>query len=334
MSRIDVLSIGDVVTDIFIELLPNQAKVDYSTIDHHPLLCMTYGSKIPFREAITINAVGNSPNASVAFAKIGLNSALMTNVGDDVLGKDILKELKNKNVSTEFIKINKGKLSNCHYVLWYKDDRTILIKHETYRYLWPEISRYQKPKWIYLSSMGAAGENLHHDLTSYLAKNPDVKLAFQPGTFQMSLGVQKLRKIYALTEIFSCNKEEAQLITRQTTGKISSLAKALHSFGPKIVVITDGPKGSYASDQQNLYYMPNYPDIAKPFERTGAGDAYSSTFVAAFAMGHDIFTALKWAPINSMSVVQKTGAQAGLLSYHKINEYLKNAPKSYKPVKM
>ena len=41
--------------------------------------------------------------------------------------------------------------------------------------------------------------------------------------------------------------------------------------------------------------------------------------------------ALQWAPINSMSVVQKVGAQAGLLTEHQIGELLEKAPEWYKP---
>jgi sugar/nucleoside kinase (ribokinase family) len=74
-----------------------------------------------------------------------------------------------------------------------------------------------------------------------------------------------------------------------------------------------------------------YPDIAPPIDRTGAGDAFSSTFTSAIILGKDIETALKWAPINSMSVVQYIGAQAGLLTISQIEDLLKNAPENYKP---
>ena len=96
-------------------------------------------------------------------------------------------------------------------------------------------------------------------------------------------------------------------------------------------MITDGPKGAYASDGQSRFKMPPYPDPAPPFERTGAGDAFSSAFVAALIKGSNIEGALQWAPINSMSVVQKVGAQAGLLSEDEIGDLLQKAPEWYKP---
>ena len=81
--KLDVLCVGDVVTDAFIKLLPHEAEIKNDPKNHHPLLCMTFGTKIPFEEAIVIDGVGNSPNAAVAFSRLGLNSALYANVGDD-----------------------------------------------------------------------------------------------------------------------------------------------------------------------------------------------------------------------------------------------------------
>lgn len=108
----------------------------------------------------------------------------------------------------------------------------------------------------------------------------------------------------------------------------------MRDLGPEIVVITDGPEGAYTYDGEEMWHMPMYPDPAPPVDRTGAGDAFSSTFTAALAAGEDIPTALSWGPINSMSVVQYIGAQEGLLSRDQLLEHLKNAPADYKPEKI
>ncbi|HEY4497154.1 MAG TPA: PfkB family carbohydrate kinase, partial [Candidatus Paceibacterota bacterium] len=78
-------------------------------------------------------------------------------------------------------------------------------------------------------------------------------------------------------------------------------------------------------------FMRHYPDPKPPFERTGAGDAFTSTVVSALALGHDIRTALMWGPINSMSVVQHVGAQAGLLTRPELEAWLSKAPEDYVP---
>lgn len=329
--NLDVMCVGDVVTDAFIKLLPHEAEIKNDPKNHHPLLCMTFGTKIPFEEAIVVHGVGNSPNAAVCFSKLGLHTALYANVGDDRVGEDILISLRSHNVSTEFVRINKGMSSNYHYVLWYGADRTILIKHEPYPYIWPHIPSSKKPRWIYLSSIGEKAAHIHDNITSFLEENPDTKLAFQPGTFQIREGASKLKKLYEKTEVFAVNLEEAQIVTGNNTTDVVKLIKKLHALGPKIVVVTDGPKGSYASDGSIVYSMRNFPDPHRPYDRTGCGDAYTATFVAALAWGKDIKTALMWAPINPMSVVQKLGAQAGLLPKKNLLNLLDHAPKDYRP---
>jgi ribokinase len=77
-----------------------------------------------------------------------------------------------------------------------------------------------------------------------------------------------------------------------------------------------------------------YPDPKPPVDRTGAGDAFSSTFAAAITLGHDIPTALRWGPVNSMQVVQAVGAQAGLATREELEEHLDNAPENYVPTKL
>lgn len=330
-QKIDILSVGDVVSDAFIRLMPHEAEVEADGDAHHPLLCMTFGAKLPFEEAIVVNGVGNSPNASVCFANLGLNSSLYSNIGDDRVGEDILLSLRAQKVSTEFVQIHKGMASNFHYVLWYGADRTILIKHQPYIYKWPRIDKVRRPSWIYLSSIGEKARHIHDDIAKFLDDNPAIKLAFQPGTFQIRMGVEKLRKIYRRTDVFAVNLEEAQIVTGKKIRDIPSLMRAIHSYGPKVVVITDGPNGSYASDGQTIWSMRNYPDPKPPYDRTGCGDAYTSTFVGALASGHDVQTALRWAPINPMSVAQKVGAQAGLLSKSQLLNLLSKAPKDFWP---
>lgn len=328
MDQPYILSIGDIVTDAFIKLRDDQAEV---TTDEHgnKRLSMEFGSKPPYDHVDIIQAVGNSANASVAFARLGLRTSLMAFLGDDQPGKDSLDYLASENVDTKSLSVTAGMKSNYHYALRYGADRTILIKYEDYDYAWQEPE--QVPDWVYLSMISASAWQLHVDALAYLKKHPTVKLVFQPGTFHFEWGTEKLAEVYARTHIIFMNREEAALVTGKSADSISVLADALHALGPEIVVITDGPNGAYASDGTKLLVMPNYPDPAPPNDRTGAGDAFASTMVAALAGGETLETALRWAPINSMSVVQQLGAQAGLLRRSEIDAYLASAPEDYIP---
>jgi ribokinase len=325
----DVISVGDVVTDAFIRLEEDQAHV-YSN-EQGRWLAMPFGAKIPFDHAEIIEAVGNASNAAVAFARLGLNSAFVTNVGGDDHGRNMIMALHKNGVDTRFVRFNPDKKSNYHYVLWYKDERTILIKHEEYDYHWPHLTPREMPQWLYFSSISQHAIDYHDQVSDWLDERPEVKLAFQPGTFQMEAGAERLKRIYARSEVLILNREEAVAVGGGNHEDLHDLLNKLHALGPKIVVITDGPNGAYASDNRQRLKMPLYPDPSPPIDRTGAGDAFASTFVAALMKGNTIEGALQWGPINSMSVVQKVGAQAGLLSETELEQYLKHSPDWYKP---
>lgn len=331
-KQLDVLAVGDVVIDAFIKLIDTNARIENDKSGSW--LSMPFATKVPFDSAQVIPAVGNASNASVTFAKLGLTSGLVANIGSDKHGQDVLASLHNSKVDTRFIHINHGKATNYHYVLWYKEERTILIKHEAYAYHWPRFRIIDIPKWIYFSSISKNAIEYHDQLSYWLQSHPPVKLAFQPGTFQIDVGAHRLRHIYKLSEILAVNRQEAAEILGVKTDNIHELLDKLHELGPKTVLVSDGHAGAYASDGPNRYKMPIYPDPKPPFERTGAGDAFTSTFVAATMKGADIQTALLWAPINAMSVVQKVGAQAGLLDERGIEHYLRIAPHWYHPEKL
>ena len=324
-NNFDFLAIGDTVTDAFIKL--KDATVEEGDIAGTKKICMRFGDKIPYESVTIIPAVGNSANASVSASRLGLKSALVTNLGDDYYGQECVDALKKEKVSTEFVRTHKDRKTNYHYVLMFGAERTILIKHEEYEYSLPDLG---SPKWIYLSSLGENSLAFHSVIEKYLNEHPEVKLTFQPGTYQMKFGRKALAGIYKRTDLFFCNKEEAQRILETEETDIKKLMEMIHEIGPKIVSVTDGPNGSYAYDGENAWFLPMYPDPKPPTNRTGAGDAYSSTFTAAMILGKKVEEALMWGPVNSMSVVQQMGARAGLLSREKLEEYLVNAPKNYK----
>ncbi len=326
-QQYDFVAIGDITVDAFIKLSEKDARISTEEKTGRKVLSMYFGGKLPYEDVNVVSAVGNSPNASVAAHRLGLRSALSSNLGHDSSGKDCLDQLRKEGVDTDFVKIHEGKKTNYHYVLRYGAERTILIKHEEYPYILPDFRI--PPKFLYFSSIGENGVAHHHEIAAYVKAHPETKLAFQPGTFQIRLGVTELKDLYAVTEIFFCNKEEAQEILDTNEQSIPELLRGIKKLGPKIPVITDGPNGAFALDGDTAWFMPMYPDPKEPVSRTGAGDAFSSTFTSAIILGLGVQTALAWGPINSMSVVQHIGAQTGLLTRTQLEDFLKTAPADY-----
>jgi ribokinase len=326
MTQLDFLALGDLVVDDFIRL--KDASVHCNINNENCEICMRWGDKIPFEFAVRIPGVGNGPNAAVAAARLGLNTGLRAYVGQDEHGKACIDALTKDKVDVSFVVQEAGKNTNYHYVLWYEDNRTILVKHEEFSYSVPDMP--MGPKYMYLTSLAQNSLPYHQALAAWLAQHPETKLAFQPGTFQMTLGAEALKDIYAHTEIFFCNKEEAERILNLPVGQNpKDLLLAIQKLGPKHVVITNDRAGAYAlSATGEMWMVPMYPQ-PPAYEKTGAGDSFASSITAALALGLPLQEALMWGPVNAMCVVAKVGAQEGLLTREQLQKLLDNKPAEF-----
>jgi ribokinase len=328
-NDIDFVAIGDIVIDAFIRLEEAHEVCNMATGKCE--LCVSYPDKVPYTFVEEIPAVGNSANASVAAARLGVTSALVANTGDDQHGRECIEALTKDKVQTNFISSHPGLKTNYHYVLWYGKDRSILVKHEDFPQKLPDIG---SPKWLYLSSLGEKSLGYHKEIEAYIAAHPEINMVFQPGTFQMNFGVEALSEIYKKAKIFFCNVQEAQKILGTEEKDLPTLLKKVRELGPDVVVITDGPDGAYAYYGDTAVFIPAYPDPRPAYERTGAGDAFASTFTVAVALGKNVEEALKWASINSSEVVQFAGAQKGLLTREALETKLAQAPADWQAKKI
>lgn len=324
-SGYDIISIGDCTIDAFVEVEEATATCD---INHeHCQLSFSFADKIPYKSLNMLSA-GNSNNIAVGMARLGLKSGFYGTVGKDPNGKIILDTLKSEGVDTKFMSVQ-DKPTNFHIVLVHKGERTILIKHQDYAYKLP--AGINKAEWLYYSTVGPKGLAMQKAVVEMVKKNPGIKLVFNPGTYQLRMGLKKLAPMLKESEILFVNKEEARMLLG-TEDQHRELAEKLQKYGPKIVVITDGLKGAYALDKDGeFYFVGIYPH--KVAEATGCGDAFATGFTGALIYGLPITEALRWGGRNGAAVATKIGPQAGLLTKKTMVSDLKKYP-TFKPKKV
>ncbi|XKT74448.1 MAG: carbohydrate kinase family protein [Patescibacteria group bacterium UBA2163] len=321
MNNIDFLAIGDTVTDAFITLEDIRIDTDPDPEDQgQDEICFRFGDKLPYEELTITPGVGNAANAAVSAHRLGLNTALVTDIGGDTFGKEILEYFAGEGLNTEYVRVHDNIPTNYHFVLSHNAERTILIKHQAYPYA---LSHIEPPKTLYFSSIGEGTEEYHDAIADYVEAHPDILFAFQPGTFQMKLGKERLKRIYARANMVFANKEEYQRILESKSDDVEALLQEMKELGPDTPILTDGRNGAYALTEEGIEHVSMFPDPAPPKERTGAGDAFSSTTAALVTEGFSLKDAMKRGTINSAYVVQKTGAQEGLLTREAIEEKLK-----------
>lgn len=316
----DIIAIGDAAVDVFLRI--RDVSLHCQLDRRQCLLCLRYADKIPVEAVQQVKAAGNAANNAVGSARLGLRAALVSILGNDEAGRGIAAELRRNRVDTAYVTVDRRHATNYSTVLNFRGERTILVYHAPRRYVLPRLA---SSFLVYLTSMGESWERIAAPLLRYLRRGSAL-LAFNPGTHQLASGTAALRPVLARCDVLLVNREEAaHLLGSRPAVTPQKLLAGLSALGPKTIVVTDGPAGSYALHDHDAWFMRAYPKPA--VERTGAGDAFSTGFLAALVYGQGIAEALRWGTFNAGSVVQQVGPQAGLLTRTELRRLLRQYPK-------
>lgn len=315
----DLISIGVTFVDTYIPLIDAQVLEK----DGGRLLAVPFGAKVPVGPSTSVIG-GNAANNAVGSARLGLKSAVYTHVGnkdEDEWDNRIIAKFKKEGVDTRYVSETNRLPSGHNTILYFKGERTILNHHQEWEYNLPDLER---AKWIYLTSMSPSflKSNVTEQIINYVQRS-GAKLCYQPGNVQLKLGTKANSKILILSQVLVVNLEEAKTflgIDINEKVPVKKLLSKLSDLGPKMVVITDGSNGSFGFDGVNFYQTGIFS--AKLVEMTGCGDAYATALIAGLFYGNDLKDSMKWGAVNSASVVEHIGPQAGLLTYNQISERL------------
>lgn len=321
-ETIDFLAIGDTMLDVFVQIQEAtvHCKVDKSACQ----ISFPFGEKVPVESVIKFPGAGNASNAAVAASRLGLRSKIYSVLGDDVEAKFIRNYWTKQGVGYNHVTTARHQETNYSTVLNFQGERTILVYHHPYSYAFPH--KLPLVKRIYYTSLGKEHLDLEKGIVAYLDQHPKTRLTFQPGTHQLRRLAQGTKEILGKTDILIMNKEEAALFLKISAKEsIAKQLKQLQSFGPKISVITDGEKGSHAIHGTHMWSCAAFP--MKSFERTGAGDAYSTAFTWAIDKGFSVPEAMRYGTANSTSVIQYLGPHRGLLDREGLNQILRKNSK-------
>lgn len=283
--------------------------------------CVALGSKIELDELV-LTTGGGGTNAAATFASLGLKTAVVTRIGDDAPGEDVLRDLERVGVDISLVKIDKRESTGYSTLLTtVSGERSVLVHRGAARGFKPSDVPLTKLKtdWLYLTSLGG-NVALALKIARH-ARKQGIKLAYNPGSLELSQGLKSLQPIMKLLTLLSLNLEEAQLLAGSKSKDVSKLCEKL-SLPGLTLIITDGARGAYAYLDGTTWYARPHP--VKVISRTGAGDAFGSGVVAALARGQGLDDALKIGVLNSESVIQSYGAKHGILSKWPSAATLKN----------
>lgn len=336
----DIITIGSATIDTFVET--NAANiVSVTSIDaKKDFMAYPYGSKIEI-DKFDLATGGGAVNTAVNFTNLGFNTSTIIKIGNEIQGQNILKTLKDFKVDISNVIISDEDKTGFSIILTsFQGDRTVLAHRGANANLQASEINFdaiKNSKWLYIAPLNGESTKVL-DKIAMFAEEHDVNMAINVGTSSIKKGAKYLDKILKTAEVVILNKEEASMLTgiivrpdskdekyskQLIHPDVKKILNKLKSTNAKIVLVTDGRNGVYAFDGSKYYQCDEFP--AKVVSTLGAGDAFSSTFVATLEKTNwDIKTALIHAAVNAAATVEKFGAQEGFLTYEQIKKKLTN----------
>ncbi len=312
MKSYDVISIGSATRDVFltssgIRVLKTKAFMTGRSIS------LPLGEKVEVQD-IVFDTGGGGTNAAVAFARQGFRTAFLGKIGaGDSRGEQILKVLRGEHVDTSLVCEDRRAMTAFSVLLMTpKAERSVLV----YRGASAHLTQRDIPagrlrsRWLYLSTLGGNYPLLRRLLAIAAAQR--MKVAMNPGHGELQWGLSKFAPLLRQLSVLILNQEEASLLTGLPYQNETRMFKSLCFHLPGIVVITAGKRGAMVCDNAKKYLVLPHP--VKIRNRTGAGDAFGSGFVAGLLRRpRDIPFALQLGAANAEAVIQPFGAKHGLL---------------------
>lgn len=226
---------------------------------------------------------GGAPmNVAMHLVKQGINASMLSRVGNDKPGDDLVTFLKENNLYSDLIQVD-DKLPTCQVTVK-------LDKHQQATYTipqpvsWDNIQpdealeeRIKQTSVIVFGSLACRSEASRNTLLDLL-KHPMLKIFdvnLRPPHYEPST----IQTLAAMADVIKMNEEEANLLIgdydEPLKDKILEFQKKFHS---KTICVTRGEHGAIIWHATQFYEHPGF--TVKVVDTVGAGDSFLATFIA------------------------------------------------------
>ncbi len=336
----DVITIGTATRDVFLrsslfQKINDPHFRDTKVFPTGVAECFPFGGKVDIDELL-FAVGGGAANAAVTFARQGLTTATTFAVGRDEAGRVITQGLRAEHITVSPTVVPSIGTAYSTLLLSHAGERTVLV----YRGAADELRILPKPllktQWAYIAPGGIPFEFISVMVSQLVAHG--VRIVLNPSGHYVRMEKKVLAPFLLKTAVLIVNREEAAALTSVPYKETSTMLREMDKLTSGIVVVTDGPNGVMVSDHKCLYKAGIFHE-QKIVDRTGAGDAFGSGFVAGLMQRAkmtprvvlragpegffnkilsisevDICDAIRLGSANATSVVERIGAHPGILT--------------------
>ncbi len=301
------------------------------TIDLNPLEV-----NCSLKESVTFKKYvgGSAGNIAIGLTRLGLKTAILTRVSDDQHGQFIIDYLKNENINTSQIVIDKNAQIGLTFteilsetqssILMYRSNAADLqvsiedVKHE-------EIVKYDK---VLISGTSLASSSSRSATLKILniCEEENIPIIFdldyRPYTWRNYFEIDLYYKLIAKkASIIIGSLEEFNLMNINCDqNNLKEIANYFLNYNAKHIIIKKGAKGSFYFSNDEMYEVNILPvNVVKSF---GGGDAYVSAFISCLEKEMSIIDSLFYATAHAAMLVNSHSCSDALQTLEGINNFI------------
>ncbi len=297
--------------------------IDLATMGE-TLALLSHDETTPLRHAraLKLGVGGSESNVAIGAARLGIASSWTGRVGDDELGRLVLRELQAEGVRT-FASRDASKPT----AIMLKASRTSHSTHVTYyrtgsagSALGPDdvnVELLRNAKVFHTSAITPA---LSPTASDAVRKSVEIcrdsetlvsiDLNFRRALWSEHEAREEFRWLASKADVVFATAAEARIACSGTDA--GTLAQELASLGGGMAVVKQGDRGAVASIHGQEHAVDPVPVVA--VDSVGAGDAFAAGFLAALIQGHEPTESLRWAALMGAWAVTTAGDWQGLPS--------------------
>jgi len=303
MNMYDLITLGNITSDLYFQAdkLTTKDKRFYLAI----------GGKY-FLEGFKLSVGGSGANVAIGAKKNRLKSAVCGVIGNNEFRKAILHKLKLKGVSLKLILFKQQHMNLSVIFLRNNGSRTV-INYETPRQDLRVSERFLKKlkntRAVYLGNLPDVPLKERIMLLKFFKKNKTM-IIVNLGTVDTVRNKKEIVPLLSLSDILIVNRFEAAELLKRDPKKLDlkkNMIALLPDLKNNILVITDAEKGSYAYENNKVYYQKSIKPT-KVVDTTGAGDAYTAGFISEYLKSEDVKKSMKRGAYYAAKIIAKIGA--------------------------
>ena len=268
---------------------------------------------------------GSAAIVACGLARLGVPTALVAVVGDDLFGRLVLERLDAAGVRTDAVAVRAGEPTGLSVALSQADDRSILtlpgvvpsLDAATVR---AAVDLFQPTRVHVASPFLISG--LRAELPALFSEWRAAGIGTSLDTNWDPSGLWwGIAASLPHLDVLLPNRAEAVALAGEASGDARLAAVALAAQGPRVVV-KDGADGAWSIDGAGEHA--SAPGLrVEVVEATGAGDSFDAGYLAAIAHGvEDEPTRLRWATIAGSLSTRSPGGTAGQTTLAELRAHL------------